>query len=93
MNKILNSIKENKISNIIILILLSLIFYLFNYNFNLILAITSTLTLFIFATFISFMYTQFLKLYKETFFEYWWWRFYLIMFLGGILSKIVFGDL
>ncbi len=83
---------DKKYNYILIFIGFSLVYQLIRYNFNVTKAITGVLTTFIFATFISYIYSNYVNLYKPTTFFYWWWRIYGIMLFMGIIARIVFGE-
>ncbi|AOW19360.1 hypothetical protein [Urechidicola croceus] len=70
---------------IIILSAFSIIYQLIRYDFELIKSFVSALVIFVFATFISFMYSIFLNLYKPTPFLIKWWQIYGFMIFAGVI--------
>ena len=89
------------IKPILIITIISFGFHLYRYDLIITRGLMSTFALFIFATFISFMLSQFIKLSKsrpfiksydkKTSFYYWWLRIYGIMLLMEIFFWIIMG--
>lgn len=87
-------LKKTKINYtpIIILGVISIIYQLIRFDFNLIRSFVSAISIFVFAAFISFMYSRFLNLYKPTPFFVKWWQIYGFMIFAGIIANSLMGE-
>jgi len=67
---------QKKVNYIILISILLLIYQMIYSNFDIQFSVKSVLIAFLFGTFISYIYTTFLNLYKPTSFFTWWWKIY-----------------